>query len=117
MAGLTKAQKSHALANLYVKLHVEKHGVRPSDFNLYRDRRGFEAMMEDLGYERAQEIIKFYMSKNSAVHPCGKLLYNYDKINNQMLELAEDEARGKIIMEDTRKRVEEWRRSRGIEGG
>lgn len=113
----TKVQQSHALANLYIKKYEAVHGARPADFNLYRDRRGFEAMIDDLGYARAQSVIEYYMSLVNNPHTCRGLLYNYEKYNNHMLELEEEESRSAVIREETRKRVEEWRKSRGDQRG
>lgn len=111
----TNAQLSNALARHYVTLYEEVHGQKPVDFNLYRDRRGFEAMIVDLGYERAKEVVEYYMSLIRA-HPCGWLLYNYEKVNKRIIEIEEEKANGAAIMEETRQRVEQWRRQRGEQG-
>lgn len=113
----TKVQQSHALANFYVKKFEGVHGVKPADFNLYRDRRGFEAMAEQLGYERAKDVIDYYMKIVDNPHTCKGLLYNYEKFNLLLIELEEDEKRGAVIREETRKRVEEWRAARGDQRG
>jgi hypothetical protein len=111
----TNAQLSNALARHYVKLHEAVHGTKPADFNLYRDRRGFEAMIEDLGYDRAKQVVEYYMGLIRA-HPCGWLLYNYEKVNNRIIEIEEEQKNAAEVFEETRKRVEEWRRYRGKQG-
>ena len=112
----TKVQQSHALANLYIKMYEGRHGSRPADFNLYRDRRGFEAMIDDLGYERAKSVIEYYMSLVNNPHTCRGLLFNYEKYNAFLIELEEEDERSAVIREETRKRVEEWRKARGDQG-
>jgi hypothetical protein len=112
MAKVTQ-QQIHALISLYLKNYKAKYGRDPLNFNRYRDKWGFQGMIEDLGVERAKEVIDWYFSARSAGHSTQYLANNYDKINLRMREREEDEINRKKLMEESRKRVEEWRAARG----
>jgi hypothetical protein len=112
MAKVTQ-QQIHALISLYLKNYKSKYGRDPLNFNRYRDKWGFQGMIEDLGVERAKEVIDWYFSARSAGHSTNYLLNNYDKINTRMREREEDEIDRQKLLEESRKRVEEWRAARG----
>jgi hypothetical protein len=104
----TLRKYSQALVTRYVKKYTEKYGKPPTDLNRYRDRWGFQGMVEDFGKDRAEQIMDFYLESNRPNHPVGYLLFNYDKVNETMIKFEEDIEVRKRIMEETRKRVEEW---------
>ena len=104
----TLKKYSQALVSQFVKEYSVKYGKAPSDLNRYRDRWGFQSMIEDLGKARAQELITFYLKSTRASHPVSYLLYNYDKINDTMEENEQDLENRRLLMEETRRRVEEW---------
>jgi hypothetical protein len=112
MAKIT-TQQTHALVTLYLKKYKEKYGKDPLRFNRYRDKWGFQSMAEDLGIDRAKEVIEYYFETGRMGHPTSYLINNYDKINERMIERAEDVINRKKLMEASAKRVEEWRAKRG----
>lgn len=111
---MTTKQQQNALASKYVKLFTAKYGHKPTNFNRYRDQWGFSDMVTDLGYERAGEVLSYYMTTSRPGNPVQYLFYNYEKYDNLMRELAEDEANRTQLREQTRRRVEEME-SRGNE--
>ena len=112
MAG-TKEQ-SFALAKLYVSLYEQKYRRRPKDFNLYRDRTGFEAVIKDLGKPRAQELLERYMALErgapSGGHPCSYFFFNYEKLNARLIEEEEDRKNAPKEFKETEDRVRQWRK-------
>lgn len=104
----TLRQYASALVTLFVKQYTQKYGKPPSDLNRYRDRWGFQGMAEDFGKKRSEEIINYYLSSTRSSHPVGYLLYNYDKINETMLDFERDVEARRRLREETRRRVEEW---------
>lgn len=100
----------HSLVTYFLNAFKSKYDTAPKDFNRYRDKWGFQGMIEDYGMERSKAIIDYYFSTNKHYHPTNYLLFNYEKLNNAMLEREEDEANRKKLREESRKRVEEWRR-------
>lgn len=112
MTDKTKAQKAHALVTLYVTNWQTKYGKKPQ-INRFRDRWGFEAMIDDLGYDRAREIISFYFRTERTGHPVDWMLYNYDNINATYEEIKRDEEKRAKIRAETARRVREWEAEHG----
>lgn len=109
----TLTTQMNALVNLYVKLYKEHYdGEAPANFNRHRDKWGFQSMIEDLGYNRAQEVVAYYFETKHLFHPATTLLYEYDRLDKIMKERAADDKRKAILLEESRKRVEEWRNRR-----
>lgn len=104
----TLRKYSQALVTRFVKKYAERYGNPPSDLNRYRDRWGFQGMVEDFGKARAEQIVDFYLEADRPSHPVDYLLYNYDKLNAAMIKFEEDAESRRRIMEETKKRVEEW---------
>lgn len=105
---VTNAQVQ-TLVSYYLKLYKAKYEAAPRDFNRYRDKWGFQGMLEDYGMDVSKQIIDFYFGTRRANHPTNYLLFNYEKLNSAMLEREEDELNRKKLREESRRRVEEWR--------
>ena len=99
---------TNAVMSHFLKAYNEKYGKPPTDFNRYRDKWGFQAMIEDLGKRRAIEVIDYYLSAPYSHHSASYLFYNSDKISKKMADLEEDAKRRKELMAETKRRVEEW---------
>lgn len=109
MAKVT-AQQTNALITFYLKEHSEKYG-KPPEINRYREKWGFQAMIEDLGMEGAKEIIKYYYATSRVGHPLTYLLRNYDKLNRIRRDLLEDSANREKLRRETELRVREWEKN------
>lgn len=109
----TANQKAYALITLYVKEYGAKYGAQPTGLNRHRDKWGFQDMVDDLGYENAQAVIKFYFTTGRVGHPLQFLLYNYEKLDVIRREMIEDEKKRLELREATRIRVEKWEREHG----
>ena len=109
---LTVNQQAYSLISLFEKHYERKYGRKPS-LNRHRDKWGFQDMVEDLGYDRAQEVVSYYFELRYVGHPLQDLLRNYDKFSRVMKERAEDEIERHRIREETRKRVEEFEKTHG----
>ena len=107
----TLTTQTNALVSLYVKLYKENYeGESPSGFNRHRDKWGFQSMIEDLGYNRAREVVEYYFETKHILHPVNTLLYEYDRLDKIMKERAADDKRKARLLEESRARVEEWRK-------
>jgi len=102
----TLNKQANALITLFVQQYTEHYNKAPSDFNRYKSKWGFLAMLEDLGYELSQEVIKYYFKTGRQGHGADFLFHNYEKIAGFYKERTEDEERRRILREETRKRVE-----------
>lgn len=103
-------QQVHTLVTYFLSRFNEKYESAPRDFNRYRDKWGFQGMIEDFGMPRSKQIIDYYFSLNRQNHTTNYLLYNYEKLHGVMLEREEDEEKRAALRAESKKRVEEWRR-------
>jgi hypothetical protein len=103
----TDNQQAHSLISLYIVEYTAKFNKAPT-INRYRDQWGFKAMIEDLGYERAQEVIKYFFDTNRPVKSLPALFSNYDRLDESMRELEEDEREREKLRRETAERVKEW---------
>lgn len=106
MAAQTLAQKANALITYYVKAYQEVHPHAPM-INRNKQRWGFQAMSQDLGYDRAKEVIDYFLSSKKVVHDVADLLWNYEKINVQLEEFEKDEKDRLKLRAATEKMVRE----------
>lgn len=109
MAKATLANQANALITLYIKLYTDKYEHAPK-LNRYRERWGFQSMVEDLGYEKSQEVIRYYMRQNRPGHPVSHLLFNYDNMAEVIEELEQDNEKRAELRAKTEQRVKEWER-------
>ena len=107
------AQQYNALIILFLHLYEKKYNKVPVAFNRYREKWGFKSMFDDLGYGRAREVVDWYFELVRYDHPVQYLLYNYDRMNKEMIEEAEDRDVRAALRAETKKRVEEWRAASG----
>lgn len=112
MAKLTANQQAYALISLFEKHYQKKYNRKP-DLNRHRDKWGFQDMVEDLGYDIAQEIVVYYFELKYVGHPVQQLLRNYDKFRRVRDERREDEAERLRLRAETKKRVEDWEKTHG----
>lgn len=112
MPRTTISNQTHALITLYVKLYTDKY-EKPPVINRYREKWGFQSMIEDLGYERAREVVEYYFNTKKPGHPVPGLLFNYEKLSITLEEMANDEAIRAELRAQTKQRVEEWERMYG----
>jgi hypothetical protein len=103
----TIAKYATELINRYVAQYEKKYGRAPK-INRNQLKWGFRDMAVDLGKMRAGEVIDFYFELPRSPHEPNNLLYNYDKLDQAMEELAEDEARRLKIRQETLERVQAW---------
>lgn len=103
-------QQWNTLVTYFLNQFKAKYDAAPKDFNRYRDKWGFQAMIEDYGMDQSKKIIDYYFGTARPYHPTNYLLFNYEKLNNAMLEREEDEANRAKLRAESRRRVEEWRK-------
>jgi hypothetical protein len=107
----TKAQKAHALNSYFAKKYKKTVG-RQYEGNTFRDKWGFQDMIDDLGEEDARKVIDWYFqtARDPDDFSAIDLHRNYDRLNDARLEYIEDMQRIFEHMQQTKKKVEEYRR-------
>lgn len=107
---MTAKQRPHILLSLYVTLYEKAYGFKPP-VNRNRDKWGFSDMIEDLGMDRAREVVEWYFD-TGATHTFSNLFRTYDKISMEIDEYNRDRKHLADVREATRQRVEEFRRAK-----
>ena len=107
----TKAQQAHGMYSYFSKKYKKALG-RPYEGNKFRDKWGFQDMIEDLGEEETRNVIDWYFqtARDPDDFSAQDLFKNYDKLHDARLEHLEDMRRILAHMEQTKEKVEEYRR-------
>lgn len=112
MAQTTLNKQTHGLIGKYIQLWTAKYRKAPV-INRYREKWGFQSMIEDLGYDRALKVTEYYFKTDHPGHPVNYLLFNYDKFHNILNELEDDEVNREKLRRATEARVREWEARHG----
>jgi len=99
---------SNVLITNFLKAYKAKYGTAPTNFNRYAKKWGFTDMLDDLGFERSNQIIEYFFELTTS-HDAEVLLRNYGSYNESYEEAQADAAKRAVLAEETRKRVEEYR--------
>lgn len=111
MTQKTDKQQAHSLISLYELLYTNRFKRKPQ-INRWRDQWGFLSMLEDLGYERAREVLEQFFNIKRPDKSLSALFNNYDRIDESMRLKAEDEKERARLRRETAKKVEEWRQQK-----
>lgn len=98
---------SYALIDYYSIKFKEKYGREPV-VNRYRDRWGFQDMVESISFDDCKRVVDFYFKTSNAGHKVGSLFSNFDKLLESLNQAEEDRIRRQAIRAKTAKVVEEW---------
>lgn len=108
----TLTKQGNALVTLFIKEYTEKYNRAPS-LNRYKAKWGFQSMIEDLGYERAKEVVEYYFRTGKQGHPVEFLHMNYEKIAEYNEERKRDERMRDELRRQTEAQVKEWEEKHG----
>ena len=112
MSDRTLAQQANALITKYVKLYTEKHGQAPV-INRYRERWGFQAIIEDLGRDDANKVVEYYIGLRKTSHEVPELLRTYDELHKNRLADEKDIKEREKLRVETARRVKEYLEKHG----
>lgn len=113
MATKVSTAQVNTLITQYLSLYEDHYGQKPTGFNRYREKWGFTAMIEDLGFARAKEVVNYYFETRNIGHPVTKLLYEYDKLDKIMTDRAKDDELRARLRRESEERVKAWREQHG----
>lgn len=107
MSERSLAQQANALITKYVKLYTDKYGQAPV-INRYRERWGFQSIIEDLGRDDANAVLEYYFSLRGRDHTVPDLLRSYDELHKWRLADDKDKREVARLHEETARRAEEY---------
>lgn len=90
------AKQAHTLISVFQK-EYKAHGQGTRTFNRYKAKWGFMDVIDDLGMDRAKELIEYYFRTTRSKYSPEDFFYNYDKLDEQAkLALQDAEHRAKL---------------------
>lgn len=108
---MATAKDCHALTSYYEKGYKAKYGSAPV-VNRVTARWNFDSILGSQSVATTKELIDYYFTTPpTRRHDLEWFFYNYDKIIKAMLEAKDDAAHRSRLMEESRKRAEQWRQS------
>lgn len=91
---------------LYQSLYKEKYGKVPQ-LNKFREKWAMQDVIDSVGFDRAKELLIYYFSLSKGGHPLQFFFYNFDRIDAAVSEVQKDKDRRRLLLEETKKMVEE----------
>lgn len=110
----TKSQKAHALA-AYFAAQYELATGRKYHGNVFRDKWGYQDMLDDLGETTSKKVIDWYFKTSRDEFTPQDLHRNYDRLYEAMDDHARDMEMRQAALDKTREAVERFR-NRGNNG-
>lgn len=106
MNAATVTKEGNALLNLFIKRYAEVHS-NPPVLNRFKEKWGFQDMIKDLGSARATQVVLYYFELKGT-HQTNGLLYNYEKISEEMHEREKHEVARRERRAKTKEMVDKW---------
>lgn len=108
---MATAKDCHSLTSYYEKGYKEKYGHAPN-VNRVTARWNFDSILGSLSLAQTRELIDYYFTTPpTRLHDLDWFFYNYEKLVKAMSDAREDTAHRKKLMEESKKRAEQWRQS------
>lgn len=103
-------KQAHALVTYFGTKYKGKYGSEPK-LNRYSARWGFDSILMDMSTDDAKALIDYYFETISpSGHSLDWFFYNYEKLAEAKEKRDEDAAALAVAREQTKRRVEEWRK-------
>jgi len=100
------AKQPYALLSLYEKLYSERYS-KVARLNKFKEKWAMQDVIESVGYDRARELLEYYFRVTKQGHPIQWFFYNFDRLDDMLLQSEEDTRRRQKLREATKKMVEE----------
>ena len=108
---MATAKDCHALTSYYEKLYKEKYGRAPN-VNRITARWNFDSILGSMSSAHARELIDYYFTTPpTRLHDIVWFFNNYEKLVRAMSEAQIDAEHRRKLMEESKKRAEQWRAS------
>ena len=103
---MASEREPYILIGLYQSLYKEKYG-RTLTMNKFREKWAMQDVIDSVGFDRAKELLTYYFTLNKNGHPLQFFFYNFDKMDALKIEIEKDKEKRRILMQETKKMVEE----------
>jgi hypothetical protein len=99
-------KQPYALLSLYEKLYSEKYS-KVARLNKFKEKWAMQDVIESVGYDRARELLEYYFRVTKQGHPIQWFFYNFDRLDDMLIQSEEDMQRRRKLREATKKMVED----------
>lgn len=103
---MANEKQPYILMTLYESLYKDKYGNSPK-MNKFREKWAMQDVIDSVGFDRAKELLIYYFSLPKGGHPLQFFFYNFDRIDSAVSEVERDKERRRLLLEETKKMVEE----------
>lgn len=108
---MATAKDCHSLTSYFEKQYKKRHGFAP-DVNRVTARWNFDSILRGMSVPEVMDLLDYYLTTPpTRKHDLEWFFYNYDKLRKAMFDSRKEAAHRKQLMEESRKRAEEWRNS------
>lgn len=97
--------QSYALMHMFSKCYEKKYGQKPL-INRYRERWGFQDMVDSIGEEDSKAVIEYYFEISSSNHTCKYLFNNFDILKRNLDARTQDREKRARLRQQTKERME-----------
>jgi hypothetical protein len=99
-------KEPYVLISLYQSLYKDRYGTLPK-MNKFREKWAMKDLIDSVGFDRAKQLLEYYFTLPKGGHPLHFFMYNFDRIDLAMIESDKDKNRRRLLLEETKKMVEE----------
>lgn len=103
---MANEKEPYVLIGLYQSLYKEKYGKVPT-LNKFREKWAMQDVIDSVGFDRAKELLIYYFKISKSGHPLQFFFFNFDKMDVMEVEIRKDQAKRRLLMEETKKMIEE----------
>ena len=101
-----EARQPYILISIYEMLYKEKYNRAPK-LNKYREKWAMQDVIDSIGFDRARDVLEYYFRTNRPGHPLQQFFFNFDKLDQVMIELEKDKLSREKLRAQTKQMVAE----------
>jgi hypothetical protein len=99
-------KEPYILMTLYQNLYKDRYN-KPATINKFREKWAMQDVIDSVGLDKAIDLMNYYFSLDKFGHPLQFFYYNFDKMEQARIELQKDIEARRLLLEHTKKMVEE----------
>lgn len=103
---MASEKEPYILISLYQSLYKDKYNQMPK-INKFREKWAMQDVIDSVGFDRAKELLQYYFRLSKGGHPLQFFFFNFDKMDTLEVEMQRDKERRRLLLEETKKMVEE----------